>query len=129
MLADDAEWAKIVADEGLEDYRAELDTNPRVMYKNLYKWDKIFVSGSVAYKDTDECADGAAGHCPVRRCDRGRGSGQQLRRVRGGQARAGQGIHGDRRPRLQAGRRPSLHQRSPRSVSGQAWATIFLENA
>ena len=29
------------------------------MYKNLYKWDKVFASGSVAFKDTDECADGA----------------------------------------------------------------------
>ena len=29
------------------------------MYKNLYKWDKVFASGAVAFKDTDECAEGA----------------------------------------------------------------------
>jgi Fe-S-cluster-containing dehydrogenase component len=59
VLADDAEWAQIVAAEGLEDYRADLDTDPRVKYKNLYKWEKIFVSGSAVYQDTDECAEGA----------------------------------------------------------------------
>jgi Fe-S-cluster-containing dehydrogenase component len=60
VLADDAEWAALVEKEELLAHRAELRTNPRVMYKNLYKWDKVFASGSVAYKDTDECADGAA---------------------------------------------------------------------
>jgi NAD-dependent dihydropyrimidine dehydrogenase PreA subunit len=59
VLADDAEWAALIVAEELRAYRAELRTNPRVMYKNLYKWDKVFASGSVAYKDTDECADGA----------------------------------------------------------------------
>jgi Fe-S-cluster-containing dehydrogenase component len=59
VLADDAEWAKIVADEGLEDYQAQLDTSPRVKYKNLYRWDKIFVAGSAVFQDTDECAEGA----------------------------------------------------------------------
>ncbi len=60
VLADDEEWAALIAKEDLRAYEAELGTNPRVMYKNLYKWDKVFASGSVAYKDTDECADGAA---------------------------------------------------------------------
>ena len=59
VLADDGEFAALVAKEGLRAHRDELHTNPRVMYKNLYKWDKVFASGSVAYKDTDECADGA----------------------------------------------------------------------
>jgi len=59
VLADDDEWAKIVAEEGLEDYRAELGTHPRVKYKNLYKWEKVFIAGSVVFKDTDECAEGA----------------------------------------------------------------------
>jgi Fe-S-cluster-containing dehydrogenase component len=60
VLADDDEWAGIIAKEELRAHRAELRTNPRVMYKNLYKWDKVFASGSVAFKDTDDCADGAA---------------------------------------------------------------------
>ncbi len=59
VLADDDEWARIVAEEGLEDYRAELGTDPRVKYKNLYKWEKVFIGGSAAFKDTDECAEGA----------------------------------------------------------------------
>jgi Fe-S-cluster-containing dehydrogenase component len=59
VLADDAEMAKLAAAEGLEAYRADLGTKPRVFYKNLYRWDKVFVAANVAYKDTDECAEGA----------------------------------------------------------------------
>jgi Fe-S-cluster-containing dehydrogenase component len=59
VLADDGEWAALIAAEDLRAYRAELNTQPRVMYKNLHKWDKVFASASVAFKDTDECADGA----------------------------------------------------------------------
>jgi Fe-S-cluster-containing dehydrogenase component len=59
VFAEDAEVAALVEAEGLEAYRAQLDTNPRVLYRNLYKWEKVFVSGSVVYKDTDECAEGA----------------------------------------------------------------------
>jgi len=32
---------------------------PGFLYKNLYRWEKVFVSGSAVYKDTDECAEGA----------------------------------------------------------------------
>ena len=59
VLADDDEMAKLAAAEGLEDYWPSLDTKPRTLYKNLYRWEKIFVSGSVVYRDTDECAEGA----------------------------------------------------------------------
>jgi Fe-S-cluster-containing dehydrogenase component len=59
VLVDDEEFAALAAKEGLRAYRAELNTKPRVLYKNLYKWDKVFASGSVAFKDTDECAEGA----------------------------------------------------------------------
>jgi hypothetical protein len=51
--------AALVAAEGLEAYKDELATAPRVLYKNLYRWEKVFVSGSAVYKDTDECAEGA----------------------------------------------------------------------
>jgi Fe-S-cluster-containing dehydrogenase component len=60
VLADDAEMEKMAAAEGLEAYQAGLGTKPRVYYKNLYRWTKVFVSGSVAFKDTDECAENAA---------------------------------------------------------------------
>ena len=59
VLADDAELAKLVETEGLQVYKAYLGTSPRVHYRNLYRWDKIFVSGSVVFRDTDECAEGA----------------------------------------------------------------------
>lgn len=59
VLAGDAEMAKRAAAEGLEAYKPGLGTKPRVLYKNLYRWEKVFVSGSVVFQDTDECADGA----------------------------------------------------------------------
>jgi Fe-S-cluster-containing dehydrogenase component len=59
LYADDAEMAGLVAAEGLEEYWPGLATKPSVLFKNLYKWEKVFVAASVAYKDTDECAEGA----------------------------------------------------------------------
>jgi len=59
VLAGDAELAKLVEAEGLQVYRAHLGTSPRVYYRNLYRWDKVFVSGSVVFRDVDECAEGA----------------------------------------------------------------------
>jgi len=58
-LAEDDEVAKRVEEEGLERYRDSLGTKPRVYYKNLYRWEKAFVSASLVFKDTDECAEGA----------------------------------------------------------------------
>lgn len=58
-LASDKEMEEIAAAEGLEAYKPELGARPRVLYKNLYKWRKVFVAASVAFKDTDECAEGA----------------------------------------------------------------------
>jgi Fe-S-cluster-containing dehydrogenase component len=59
VLAEDEEWGKKVKAENLQAYKADLGTHPRVLYKNLERWEKVFVSASLAYKDTDECADGA----------------------------------------------------------------------
>lgn len=58
-LASDAEMDKIADRERLEAYKPELGSKPRVLYKNLHRWRKVFVAASVAYKDTDECAEGA----------------------------------------------------------------------
>lgn len=58
-LATDEQMAEIAAAEGLEAFQPELGTRPRVLYKNLFRWQKVFVAASVAYKDTDECAEGA----------------------------------------------------------------------
>jgi Fe-S-cluster-containing dehydrogenase component len=59
VVAEDADVAAMAASEGLRAYKADLGTRPRVWYKNLHRWDKVFASGSVAFKDTDECAEGA----------------------------------------------------------------------
>jgi Fe-S-cluster-containing dehydrogenase component len=58
VLADDGEMAARVTAEGLEAYRADLATRPRVYYKNLHRWTCAFVAGTVADKETDECAEG-----------------------------------------------------------------------
>jgi Fe-S-cluster-containing dehydrogenase component len=58
-LIEDAEMAEMAEREGLEPLHPEWGTRPRVYYKNLYRWNKAFVSASLAYKDTDECAEGA----------------------------------------------------------------------
>ncbi|MFI5399019.1 MAG: 4Fe-4S dicluster domain-containing protein [Candidatus Binatia bacterium] len=58
LLADDAEMASKARAEGLQAYKAELGSKPRVYYKNLHLWTKAFLAASVVYKDTDECAEG-----------------------------------------------------------------------
>ena len=73
-MASDEEMAGIAAAQGLEAYKPELGTWPRVLYKNLYMWQKVFVAASVACQDTDECAQGA------------------ILTASGGGARAGEGL-------------------------------------
>lgn len=51
-----AEMEKKVRDEGLEVYRPELNTKPHVFYKNLYRFEKAFVSGELLRGG--ECAEG-----------------------------------------------------------------------
>lgn len=57
--SEDADMKKIVSAEHLEALRPDLQTNPRVFYKNLSRFDKCFIAGNVALADKDECADGA----------------------------------------------------------------------
>jgi NAD-dependent dihydropyrimidine dehydrogenase PreA subunit len=59
LMAEDDEMAQKAAAEGLEAHRAQLGTRPRVWYKNYYRWAKSFLGGTLAYKDTDECVEGA----------------------------------------------------------------------
>jgi Fe-S-cluster-containing dehydrogenase component len=58
---EDAEMKKIVQTEGLEVYQPQLKTIPRVYYKNLYRFTRCFIGGSVAVRvdGTEECAEGA----------------------------------------------------------------------
>ena len=54
--ADEAEFAKTIAEEGLERYKPELSDNGLVWYKNLYRFTKNFIAGGLL-KDGD-CAEG-----------------------------------------------------------------------
>lgn len=56
---EDSEQGKIKKSQQLEVYRPEYKSNSRVYYKNLYRYTKNFIAGSVALKEKDECAEGA----------------------------------------------------------------------
>jgi len=57
--AEDSEMQAIKRSEFLEVYQPQYKTKPRVYYKNLYRFTRCFIAGSVALKDKDECAEGA----------------------------------------------------------------------
>ncbi|MFC1958093.1 4Fe-4S dicluster domain-containing protein [Chloroflexota bacterium] len=61
LSANDTELEQIIKTENLEIYHPEYKTNPRVYYKNLYRFNRCFIGGSVATRidDTEECAAGA----------------------------------------------------------------------
>lgn len=59
LKATDEEMAEKVQSEGLEYYKPEFGTKPRVYYKNLYRFTKCHVAGSVELHDKKDCAEGA----------------------------------------------------------------------
>lgn len=60
VCAEDSEMQTIKKSELLEVYQPQYKTKPRVFYKNLYRYTRCFIAGSVALKDKDECAEGAS---------------------------------------------------------------------
>ena len=58
---DDAEMAKLAREQGLEVMGAELGTKPRVYYKNLWRYSKCFIGGSVSAEANGvvDCVEGA----------------------------------------------------------------------
>jgi len=59
VYAEDSAMEKVKKSENLEVYQPQYKTKPRVYYKNLYRYTRCFVAGSVALQDTDECAEAA----------------------------------------------------------------------
>jgi len=59
LYVEDDEMKKIQKAENLEVLQPALKTEPRVYYKNLYRYEKCFIAGNVAFQDTDECAESA----------------------------------------------------------------------
>ncbi len=57
--AEDSEMQQLIESEGLEVLYPEYGLEPRVYYKYLYRYTHCFIAGSVALKDTDECAEEA----------------------------------------------------------------------
>jgi hypothetical protein len=59
---DDAAMAKMAEEEGLEVIQPELGTKPRVWYRNLWRYSKSFIGGSVSAEADGivDCVEGAA---------------------------------------------------------------------
>lgn len=58
-LLHEAELTELVKKEQLEVYLPQLNTRPRVYYKNLFRYTRCFIAGSAALLEIDECAEGA----------------------------------------------------------------------
>lgn len=58
---DEAAFQRIVLEQDLKVYHPEFKTKPRVYYKNLYRFTRAFIGGSVAMtmNGLEECAEGA----------------------------------------------------------------------
>lgn len=62
LLHEDEEKIKeLISIEQLEAYLPQYKTMPHVLYKNLFRFTRCFIGGSVAFKagDKEECAEGA----------------------------------------------------------------------
>ena len=62
LQADETEMAEIIKAEKLEVFQPERNTKPRVYYKNLYRFTRCFIGGSIAVtiNGKAECAEGAS---------------------------------------------------------------------
>ena len=61
VCVDDVEMAKIAHEQELEVIRPELETKPRVYYKNLWRYSTCFITGSISIemKGAVDCVEGA----------------------------------------------------------------------
>jgi Fe-S-cluster-containing dehydrogenase component len=58
---DDAEMTRLARQEGLETIKPELNTKPRVYYRNLWRYTKCFIGGTVSTEANNivDCVEGA----------------------------------------------------------------------
>nr|WP_320134073.1 4Fe-4S dicluster domain-containing protein [uncultured Holophaga sp.] len=58
---EEAELARMIEEEGLEQLHPEWGTRPNVYYRNLYRFDRVFIGGSAAVErgGVMDCAKGA----------------------------------------------------------------------
>lgn len=61
IKVDDAEMGRMIADGRLEQLRPDLATRPRVHYKNLWRYNKVFIAGTVSVEKDGivDCLEGA----------------------------------------------------------------------
>ena len=61
VCVDDDELAKLVEEQGLEVLKPELGTKPRVYYRNLWRYTRCFIGGTVSTEidGAVECVEGA----------------------------------------------------------------------
>ena len=59
---EDDEMARLARDEGLEVMKPELNSKPRIYYRNLYRYTKCFIGGSLAEEKNGivDCIEGAS---------------------------------------------------------------------
>ena len=64
IKVEDSEMERMVRDEGLEVMKPEAETKPRVYYRNLWRYSKSFIGGSVATEAGGivDCVEGADVH-------------------------------------------------------------------
>jgi Fe-S-cluster-containing dehydrogenase component len=62
IALEDADMARMAAEEGLEVMRPELGTGPRVYYRNLWRYSKCFIGGSISAEAGGliDCVEGAS---------------------------------------------------------------------
>ena len=62
IKVEDEEMARIAREEGLEVMRPELGTRPRVYYRNLWRYSKCFIGGSLSAEASGviDCVEGAS---------------------------------------------------------------------
>ena len=61
IYIEDDRMAKMAADEGLDVIKPELGTKPRVYYRNLWRYSKCFIGGSISVEANGvvDCVEGA----------------------------------------------------------------------